>query len=430
MNRKPVSLLLCALFLALLSLALSPNVHAATDSSVSAKIYTLDLGARTVTLKKADNSTLTLKFLKTTQIQRNGKNARLSKLLLNDRVNAQYKKNLTLTQFAATGPKSRKIGGALSNAVKGSGTVTVNGRTLQTTTSTRIARNGKLVSLSELTRRDSVVAHINKTGAKSAQASSKARVLDLLADGPQEGEVHGLISAISGGQVTVTPDNGTADVVLNVTADTLIEVDGKTAALTDLAAGMKVEAAYDPATNNAYSIEADSHGETNDAKIDGTVSAVDAAGGTLTVTPKTGSPVTLLANASTEIRVNDQAATLADVQVGMPVEADYDSASMIASEIKAGAGDDNQDDENIEGTVAAVEAGAQTVTVTPQGGGADLTLNVTTETEIEVNGEEAGIGDIAVDQSIRAEYDPATNNAFEIKVGSEDGGGGDERQIR
>src|SRR5262249_51889518 len=143
-----------------------------------------------------------------------------------------------------------------------------------------------------------------------------------------------------------------------------------------------------------------------------------------------GSPVSLTVDASTEIQVNDEDATLADIQVNMPAEARYDATTLHAMEIKAGSEDDNDEDNRVEGTVAGVDTGAQTVTVTPKGGGSDVVLNVTTETEIEVNGEDAGIQDIQVGQPIRADYDPSTMDASEIKVGSDDddddGGGGDE----
>lgn len=428
MSHRTTFAVVSAFFLALLTLSLAPVTRAETDAlKVDGTIYTLDLTAKAVTIKKSDNSTITLHFSKATLRTRNGKTVKLKAFMLQDAVSARYKANLTLTKFSATGPKGTRVAGKLENALKGNGTVVVNGKTLQTTARTRISRNGKLVSLSQLTRQDTLVAHV-AAGASGAVASGNPEASDIVADGPEDGEVHGLISGILGNQVTVNPDNGTADVVLNVTDDTMIEVDGHTAALADLKTGMQIEATFDPTTNNAFSIETDSEGEFNDSEIHGTVTAVDATGGTITIAPKTGSLVTLNVDASTEIKVNDADATLADIQVNMPAEAKYDSTTMHAMEIKAGSGDDNHQDSSVEGTVAAVDTGAQTVTIAPHGGGSDVVLNVTTETEIEVNGEDAGIGDIVVGQPARAEYDPATNDAFEIKVGSDDEGGeGDQR---
>jgi hypothetical protein len=193
---------------------------------------------------------------------------------------------------------------------------------------------------------------------------------------------------------------------------------------------MQVEAVYDPVTFDAFSIETDSHGDSDDAFVNGTVAAVDPVAGTITITPIVGSDLTLNVNASTEIEVNDVHGTLQDVQVGMPVSAEYDTTSMLAKEIKAGAGDDNHEDVHVTGTVAAVDTVAGTVTITPTGGGSEVTLNVTTQTEIEVNDAPGTIADIQVTMPIRAEYDGTTFDAFEIKAGTDDGGdgGGDDHE--
>lgn len=424
MSRRTIFALLGALMLALWAFTLTPTTYAETNGlSVNGKILTLDLAAKVVTLKKSDNSTIALKFAQTTSVTRNGKSVRLNALVLGDTVQARYKSNRNLTKFNASGPKSKKVAGILNDALKGSGTVVIGGKSVKTNAETRISRNGNLVSLSQLTRQDKLVAHVKPADAQSA-GQPEAR--DIIADGPEDLEVHGVISALSGNQVTVTPGNGTADVVLNVTDSTMIEVDGEHATLGDLKVGMEIEAAYDPATNNAFSIETDSEGEAGDAHINGTVSAVNTGAGTLTIAPKTGDPVTLNVDASTEVKVNNIEATLQDIQVGMPVSAEYDKATLLAKEIKAGEGDDNEEDAKVEGVVAAVDLNAQTVTISPDDGGADVTLNLTTETEIEVNDEPGALGDIQIGDRIRAEYDPATLDALELKVSDEgtgDGGG-------
>ncbi|MBI4675591.1 MAG: hypothetical protein HY741_28435 [Chloroflexi bacterium] len=431
MSRHIFLALVSVFFFVAMVLALTPAARAETDArTLTGELYTLDLKAKTLTVKKADNSTVTLKFNKLTVIQRNGKDVKVKALALQDNITAKYKANLTATKISATGPKRGKVVGALTDALKGNGTVVIGTKTLKTNAQTRISRNGVLVSLSQLTRQDKIVAHVKTTALKSSSAESEAS--DLIADGPEDQELHGLISAISGNAVTITPSNGTADVTVNVTATTMIEVDSEHATLADLAVGMQVEAAYDPSTFDAYSIETDSDGEADDAFVNGTVAAVDTVAGTLTITPTAGSDLTLNVNASTEIEVNDVHGTLEDVQVGMPVSAEYDATTMLAKEIKAGAGDDNHEDTKIEGTVAAVDTSAGTVTITPAGGGSDVTLNVTTQTEIEVNDAPGTIADIQVAMPIRAEYDTASFDAFEIKAGTDDsgsGGGDDHAQV-
>jgi Domain of unknown function (DUF5666) len=424
MSRRTIFALLSAALFALMVFSV-PGAFAATDAAnVKGTVYTIDLKAKTITIKKSDASTVTLKYNAATTITRNGRSAKIKRVLLQDTIQAAVKNKVAL-KIKTNGPHSKNVAGILSDAFKGAGTVVINGKTVHVTPETRISRNGQLVSMSRLTKQDKLVAHLKTTGAES---EGEGEALDLVGDGPEDGELHGVISALGANTVTVTPDNGTADVVLNVTDTTMIEIDHAQKGFGDLAVGMQVEASYDPSTNNAFSIEADSGGESNDAHINGTVSAVDTGASTLTIAPTTGAPVTLNVDASTEIKVNDMTATLADVQVGMPASAQYDTSSLLATEIKVGSGDDNHEDAQVQGTVAAVDTGAQTVTITPQGGGADVVLNVTSETEIEVNGEPAALGDIQVGAAIEGKYDPSTNNAFELKVGSDDngGGGGDE----
>ncbi len=419
MSRQILFVLLGSFLFVGLLLTHSPSARAETDAqSVTGAIHTIDLKAKTLTVKKAGNSIVTLKFDKSTLIKRNGGNAKVKALALQDSVTVKFKANKLATKINATGPKMGKVTGALTDALKGNGTVVIGTKTVKTTAQTRISRNGILVSLSQLTRQDKLVAHVKPAALDAAASDPEAA--DLIVNGPDGGELHGTISAISGNAVTITPSNGTPNVTINVTATTMIEVDGHHAALTDLAVGMQVEAEYNPTTFDAYSIETDSDGDSDDGHVNGTVAAVDPSAGTITITPAAGGALTLNVNASTEIKVNDMHATLQDVQVGMPVSAEYDTVTLLAHEIKAGAGDDDHDDTEIKGTVAAVDTNANTVTITPTGGGSNVTLNVTPQTEIEVNDAPGTIANIQAGMPVEAEYDSATFNAFEIKAGTDD----------
>jgi len=419
MSRQILFALLGSFLFVGLLLTHSPSARAETDAqSVTGAIHTIDHKAKTLTVKKAGNSIVTLKFDKSTLIKRNGGNAKVKALALQDSVTVKFKANKLATKINATGPKLGKVTGALTDALKGNGTVVIGTKTVKTTAQTRISRNGILVSLSQLTRQDKLVAHVKP--ATPHAAASDPEAADLIVNGPDGGELHGTISAISGNAVTITPSNGTPNVTINVTATTMIEVDGHHAALTDLAVGMQVEAEYNPTTFDAYSIETDSDGDSDDGHVNGTVAAVDPSAGTITITPTAGGALTLSVNASTEIKVNDMHATLQDVQVGMPVSAEYDTVTLLAHEIKAGADDDDHDDTEIKGTVAAVDTNANTVTITPTGGGSNVTLNVTPQTEIEVNDAPGTIANIQAGMPVEAEYDSATFNAFEIKAGTDD----------
>ena len=427
MSRKIIFGLLGIVFLLALGFSSSPMVRAETDAlTVQGVVHAIDLKTKHLTVKKANHTTITLKYNKDTIIERNGKVVLIKSIALQDSIRVRYKASLLALKFSATGPKTGKVSGMLSNAVKGSGMVTIGTTTVQTTAQTRISRNGKLVSLSQLTRQDKLVAHTSTTVLNAPATEPEAE--DLIASGPEDDEVHGSITAISGSQVTVTPTNGSADVAVNVTGTTMIELDGSTAAIGNLAVGMQVEVHFNPATFDAFSIETDSVSNADDAHVTGTVAAVDLVAGSVTISPTVGANVTVTVDAATEMQVNDAVGTIQDIQVGMPIRAEFDLTTMVAKEINAGAGDENNEDTELEGTVSAVDENNGTVSISPDGGGADVTVNVVTETDIEVNGVNASIASIQVGMPARAEYDNSTMNAFEIHAGTDDGGGSDSEE--
>ncbi|MBI4671170.1 MAG: hypothetical protein HY741_05825 [Chloroflexi bacterium] len=414
MFHKLVSVLGGVLIVLTLFVAAGQATHAAPDkATVKGVVHTINLNAKTVSIKKKDGTTITLKSVGTTAFKRNGAVSNLKGLSLRDKVTAVYNPaNLNAARFKAKGPAIKDISGGVTAASKSNGIVTLGTTKVHITTSTKIARNGELVSMSSLTRQDKLVAHV-KEGTSVA--------LDLVGNGPEEGEVHGTISAIVGSNITITPNNGAADVTVIVVADTMIEVDEHDATLADLAVGQKAEAHYDPTTMNAFEIEAKTLDEDEDAHISGVVAAVDTGAGTITITPNDGSAdVTLIVTPTTEIEVNDEGATLADIQVGMPVRAEYNATTLEAFEIKAGEDDEDEGESKVKGTVAAVDTTASTITITPEDGSPAITLSVVADTEIEVNDEHGTLADIQVGMPVRAEYDPTTLVAFEIKAGEDD----------
>lgn len=271
------------LCLAIAAVMTAPATRAETDArNLRGKLLAIDLRAKTLQVRQDNGTTKTLAFSKKTEFVRNGKKSKVKSLVLRDTLQVKYKANSNAVQVAATGPASKRIAGQLNDANKGSGQVTLNGKLVRATAQTHIVRNGAIVSLSRLTRHDKVVAHVKPN---AALENGGAEAFDLIAHGPEEDEVHGTLSAISGNQVSITPSNGTAVVTVNVTSATMIEVDERNATLNDLAVGMQVEADYDPATLNAFDIETDSDGDDDDAEIHGTVAAVDTVVGTITIAP-------------------------------------------------------------------------------------------------------------------------------------------------
>lgn len=303
---------------------------------ISGNVHTVDPARKSLTIKTSVGTSVKLSVGKSTSITRNGAAVTLKDMALNDSVTAHYKvSRLSVTTLTASGPAVTTTSGKASTVSAAGGTIALASATLQTNANTRISRNGTIVGLRQITLKDALVAHV---------AAGTNVALDILSDGPDESEVHGVISAISGSDVTITPGGVAPQVTVVVGASTLIEIEDASGALADLAVGQSVEAEYDPTTLAAFSIEVNNEDE--HAEVQGTVAAVDTAAGTVTIAPQGGGAnVTLTVNASTEVDVNDEGGTLADLQIGMPIKAEYDTVTLLASEIEAGGSDDSNDSE-------------------------------------------------------------------------------------
>ena len=136
---------------------------------------------------------------------------------------------------------------------------------------------------------------------------------DIQCEGPDEEDVEGTISSVdvNANTVTIHSEEDGSDVTLNVTPETEIEVDGEDATIVDLLAGQRVEAEFDHATFNAFRIEVDD--EMEEAEIEGSITAVDAGAGTVTIQDENGKIVTLIVNATTEVKRDDEPAFLSDL---------------------------------------------------------------------------------------------------------------------
>jgi hypothetical protein len=89
---------------------------------------------------------------------------------------------------------------------------------------------------------------------------------------------------------------------------------------------------YDPATFNAFRIEA--YSEDEEGYAEGPITAIDAEAGTIIIDCY-GNPVTLFVDASTKIERNEETAVFADPQIGDAVRAEYSTVTMLTKEIEA-----------------------------------------------------------------------------------------------
>jgi hypothetical protein len=212
-------------------------------------------------------------------------------------------------------------------------------------------------------------------------------------------EITGTISAISGSTVTVS--NAEATVPLNVTSSTIIEVGGDRAPLSSLTTGMLVEASYDPATKNAFKIEAAEN--TTEAEVRGVALTVDPVTGQVGIDTNANGAVdlTVIANSGTELRIGKVTLPFSQIGLlkGLPVEVEYNSVTGVATKIHA------EDVHELEasGTVTAVDLAARTLTV-QTGTAAPVTYLVPEGAEIKILGRSASLADVQVGDRVSLSY--------------------------
>jgi hypothetical protein len=415
MSRKLLVLLGSTIVVTLLvmSALLAIETAAAASVTVNGSINTIDPAKKQITIKESNGATVNLKIVSSSKITRNGKKSTLKGLTLRDSITAHFDASShDASSLIATGPAVATSSGKVKNASRGTGVLTIGSKKFHTSANTTISRNGQIVSLSQITRSDSVTVH-TKSGSNNA--------LDVIDDGPSEAEVEGTITGVdtTGNTVTIAPSNGTPSVTLAVTSTTMIELDDNPATLSELQVNMHADAEYDPTSMTSFSIEAESASE--EADVTGTVAGVDLTNNTITISPTVGSSITLSVTAATQIQVNDEDATLADVQVGMPVQAQYDTATLVAQEIDAGSnGSKEGNQESVDGTVAVTTT--TSVTINPNESGNPITLTVDASTRITIDDSPGTLDQIPLGASIEAEYDTTTMIAsdLDVQTGGED----------
>ena len=211
---------------------------------------------------------------------------------------------------------------------------------------TRLWHNSLRIPLSQLHVGNRVNAAFTPSGMRGVPGT--ATDVD---DNDGLNEVHGTIAAVDTtlNTVSIATSDGGSTVVLNVDSTTVITRNGAPATLADLVFGDKVEAKYDSATMLASSIAVEDNAGA--AEVEGTISAVDAVAGTITITGEGDSgssesmsttDVILNATTSTVVMLDDSPAPLSSLQIGMQAEAQYDPTTMNASFIEAESQDSQQ----------------------------------------------------------------------------------------
>ena len=376
----------------------------ADKSKLKGSLYAVDTTAKTLTIKDKSNALIVLNITPDTKIKRNGSIATMTDLVLGDKITADDDGTFSPHKIKAKGKQVIILQGSVQNIQNG--TIQISNRTVKPDPKTLISRNGKPASLASITLLDNAVAHL-KNGSDDVQ--------DIQSEGPEQGEVEGTISAVdlAASTVSITPEDGSADVTVNVTSDTEIEVDGEDGTIDDLQVGQKAEAKYDPATFDAFRIEVED--EVEEAEIEGVITNVDVAAATVTIQDASGVSVTVIATASTEIKRDDEPAFLSDLQIGDCAEAKYDATTFEAFEIEA---ESECQKGEVEGTITDVNLTDSTITLLGESGNS-VTLLVTADTVIEREDEPAELSDLQVGDKAEAEFDTVTLIATFINAETE-----------
>lgn len=156
------------------------------------------------------------------------------------------------------------------------------------------------------------------------------------------------------------------------------------------------------------------------ARVRGFIRAVDLGSGAVTIRTRNDETVILNTDERTEIVRNGERAMLEDLQQEDRAVALYDPATMLADSIDA-RGEAANTFVRVEGVIAAVNTEASTVTIDPTrnaqtsgAAGGPVTLHVSANTSITLDGRPARLEDLKRGFSVGASYNPANFEAARI----------------
>lgn len=207
-------------------------------------------------------------------------------------------------------------------------------------------------------------------------------------------------------------------IALKYTAKTKLFIRGRAVSVSRMHVGDRMTMAYAPISGRAIKGTAVSGDDMPGVfELEGFVSAVDPVAGTVDIASEHGgSIVQLKVDASTVIVRNNAPAALADLQFGDKIHAKYDSATMLASFLKA---ETDVDQDEVEGVVAALDAAAGTITITPEYGGADVVISTDASTFFMYDDSPGSFSNLQVGQQIEAKVDPVSMLASYVEFESE-----------
>ncbi|HSE43653.1 MAG TPA: DUF5666 domain-containing protein [Acidobacteriota bacterium] len=133
---------------------------------------------------------------------------------------------------------------------------------------------------------------------------------------------------VNAGSVTIS-DKKLGLVTVFVDTSTTVEKNSQQATLADLQIGDRADARYNATTFIANKLKVKS------PEVKGTITAIDLATNTITVTPDCGTPLTLNITVTTDIDRNSVDANLVDLQIGDFAEVRFDPSTNNAFDVDA-----------------------------------------------------------------------------------------------
>ncbi|MCI0447489.1 DUF5666 domain-containing protein [bacterium] len=229
--------------------------------------------------------------------------------------------------------------------------------------------------------------------------------LSFYAEAANKSKLKGTLYAVDNTAKTLTiKDKSNALIILNITPDARIKRNGSTATLTDLVLGDKITC-DDDGLLAPHKIKAKGKQVTI---LQGGVQNIQ--NGIIQISNRF-----VKTDAKTLITRNGKPASLDSLTLFDNAVAHLKNGSDDARDIQC----EGPEHSEVEGIISAVDLTANTVSITPEDVDEDVTVNVTDETEIEVDGEDGTIDDLQVGQTAEAKFDPATFDAFRIEVEDE-----------
>jgi hypothetical protein len=231
-----------------------------------------------------------------------------------------------------------------------------------------------------------------------------------------DAELEGAVTAVDtvGGTLTVQDDTlGSVDV--QTTDTTNIRHGNTPLTLDDIAVGMTVHVKASSDGNGGFIAEqimvqnegsggvgAAGDSSSDDVEVQGTVTAIDCAGGTMTVNTSTGDVVVHF-DSSTTFKQKGQAATCDDIQVDDTVEADgtmQGDGSLLAAKVSIEAPEGSCEDE-IQGTIGTIDSGSSSFLVATDSG--DVTVTTDGSTTFEKDHTAISFGDLQSGDQVEVE---------------------------